>query len=47
MRTPLRCDRLTLRVVLLISKCMVKKQQMQWTSRGAHLTGPTPVRRIL
>ena len=32
MRTPLRCDRLTLRVVLLISKCMVKKQQMQWTS---------------
>ena len=31
------CDRLTLRVVLLISERLVKKQQMQWTPRGAHL----------
>jgi len=37
MPTPSCCDRLTLRVVLLISKRMVKKQQMQWTPRGAHL----------
>jgi hypothetical protein len=37
MPTPSCCDRLTLRVVSLISKRMVKKQQMQWTPRGAHL----------
>jgi len=42
MPTPSCCDRLTLRVVLLIGKRMVKKQQMQWDTPRRTSTAADP-----